>query len=543
LWGDYFARRFGHNATAAGVTEFVCILLFAYHPESSRDESPMKWWRQIKSQAGKAAIPRPLFPTLVTGILLAGIAFIDLVLTPRLHVGVFLYPVAIITALWWGRDRAVLAVTGLAVGLTALEQWAHPIASYGLADSSSFIATSNFLFNLLLLGLFGSACLYIARQEVKYKHAQESLTDIEARLTSVVQSTPDALILANAEGHIVFWNAGATSTFGYSEEEALGQPLTLIMPTRYREAHARGLRRICETGESRLIGTTVELYGLRKNGKEFPLELSLATWQTKGARFFSAFLRDITDRKRMETRQAVQLAISHVLMEADTIEQAGSRILQAIGHLTDWEAGLIWVPDQRTKALRCATVWQNSAPQALEEFLQKSRATMFESGVGLPGRVFATGEPDWITNVDKDENFPRLELARLAGLHAAFGFPVKGAQGVLGVIEFFSREIRPPDTGLLHTFADIGIKVGHFVERKQFAEETAKLVAELQSAAPGSNPLRGLLPICASCKKIRDVQGEWHELEQYLESHSEAQCSHTICTACARKEHPDWDKV
>jgi PAS domain S-box-containing protein len=503
----------------------------------------MKMWEHIKSLAGMAAIPRPLFPTLLTGILLAGIAFIDLVLTPQLHAGAFLYPIAIITALWWGRARAVLAVTGLAVGLTALEQWVHPIASYRLEDPSSLVARSNFVFNLLLLGLFGSACLYITRQQAKYTHAQESLTDLEARLTSVVQSTPDALILANAEGHIVFWNAGAMKTFGYSEEEALGQPLTLLMPTRYREAHEQGLRRICETGESRLIGTTVELQGLRKNNKEFPLELSLATWQTKGTRFFSAFLRDITDRKRMETRQAVQLAISQVLMEADTIEQAGSRLLQAIGHLTDWEAGLIWVPDPRTKTLRCATVWQNSAPQALEEFLNKSRATAFEPGVGLPGRVFASGEPNWITNVDKDENFPRLELARLAGLHAAFGFPVKGAQGVLGVIEFFSREIRPPDTGLLHTFADIGIKVGHFVERKQLAEETARLVAELQSASSGASFMRGLLPICASCKKIRDGQGEWHDVEQFLASHSEAQLSHTICTTCARKEHPDWDTV
>ena len=503
-----------------------------------------KKWRDGRQPVAKsAAIPRPMLPILLTGLLLASIAVIDLVLTPQLHVGVFLYPVAIITALWWGRDRAVLAVTGLAVGLMAIEQWMHPGASYGLADPSPLIAMSNFLFNLLLVGLFGSACGYIARQEIKYKHAQESLTDLEARLTSVVQSTPDALILANDEGHIVYWNAGATKAFGYSEEEALGQPLTMIMPKRYREAHERGLRRICETGESRIIGATMELHGLRKNHKEFPLELSLATWQTKEKRFFSAFLRDITDRKRMETRQAVQLAISQVLMEADTIEQAGSQLLQAIGHLTDWEAGLIWVPDPRTKTLRCATVWENSAPQALEEFLRASRTTTFESGIGLPGRVFASGEPNWITNVEKDENFPRLELARVAGLHAAFAFPIKGAQGVLGVIEFFSREIRPPDNSLLHTFADIGIKVGHFVERKQLAEETARLVAELQAAASGSRPIRGLLSICASCKKVRDGQGEWHQVEEYLERYFERQCSHTICTTCARKEHPDWDTV
>jgi len=293
---------------------------------------------------------------LLTGLLLATIAFIDLVLTPRLHVGVFLYPIAIISALWWGRARAVLVVTGLAIGLMALEEVAHPNASYSVGDPSLLIAGSNFLCNLLLIGLFGSACVYIARQEIKYKHAQESLTDLEARLTSVVQSTPDALILANDEGRIVYWNAGAAKAFGYSEEEALGQSLTMIMPKRYREAHERGLRRVNESGESRMIGSTMELHGLRKNHKEFPLELSLATWQTKGKRFFSAFLRDITDRKRMETRQAVQLAISQVLMEADTIEQAGSQLLQAIGHLTDWEAGLIWVPDPRTRTLRCATV-------------------------------------------------------------------------------------------------------------------------------------------------------------------------------------------
>lgn len=503
----------------------------------------MKWPTRIRPLVKLAAIPRPLFPALLTGLLLVSIAIIDVALTPRLHIGVFLYPVAILSALWWGQDRAVFVVTGLAVGLTAFEQWAHPSASYRIEDPSPLVGTSNFLFNLLLLGLFGAACAYIARQEVKYKHAQESLTDLEARLTSVVQSTRDALILADAEGRVVFWNTGATTMFGYREEEALGQPLTLIMPKRYREAHERGLRRVCETGESRLIGTTMELHGLRKNRSEFPLELSLATWRTKGSRYFSAFLRDITDRKRIEARQAVQLAISQILMETDTIEQAGSRLLQAIGHLTDWEAGLVWVSDQRTKTLRCATVWEKSAAQTLDEFLRKSRVTTFESGVGLPGRVFASGEPSWITNVEKDDNFPRLELARVAGLHAAFGFPIKGAEGILGVIEFFSHEIRPPDTGLLHTFADIGIKVGHFVERKRLAEETARLVMELQSATSGENPIRGLLPICASCKKIRDNQGEWHELEQYLVNHSAAQLSHTICATCARKEHPDWDTV
>jgi PAS domain S-box-containing protein len=479
--------------------------------------------------------------SLLTLALLVSIATVDIVLTPTLHVGVFLYPVSILTALWWGGESAVLYVTGLAFILTVFDWWSHRTATYNIESMNPLIGTTNRLTSLLLLVLFGSACVWIARQQARYVHAQESLTDLEAKLTSVVQLTPDALILANEKGNIVFWNSSAVKMFGYAEEEALGQPLTLIMPSRYQDSHLQGLRRVCETGETRLIGRPVEVNGLRKDNTEFPLELSVATWETKGTRFFSAFLHDLTERKRMETRQAVQLAISQVLMDAETVEQAGSRILQAVGQLTDWEVGLIWLLDQRTETLRCTTVWEKSTRQALDQFIRQSQVTTFESGVGLPGRVFASGEPSWITNVVKDGNFPRLELAREADLHAAFGFPIKGSQGVLGVIEFFVPEVRPPDTSLLHTFADIGIKVGQFVERKQKADETAALVRELQAMTSGTPAIRGLLPICATCKRIRDPKGSWQEIELFIEQHSSAHFSHTICGVCARQAHPNWD--
>ena len=487
-------------------------------------------------------IPRRVPYSVLTIALLAGIATLDIVLTPTLHVGVFLYPVAILTALWWGGRRAVFAATGLACLLTALEQWFQPTASDNGETANLLIGTINHVSSLLLLVLFGSACAWIARQQTQYIHAQDSLADLEGKLTSIVLLTPDALILANDQGNIVFWNSSAVTMFGYSEKEALGQPLTVLMPERYRESHVQGLRRVCETGEIRMIGRPTELSGLRKDNSEFPIELSLATWQTKSTRFFSAFLRDLTSRTRLETRQAVQLVISQVLMESETVEQAGARILQAVGQLTDWEVGLLWLLDQRAKTLHCATVWEKSTRQALDPFLRHSRVTTFSSGVGLPGRVFASGEPSWITNVVEDGNFPRLELAREADLHAAFGFPIKGSQGVLGVIEFFAPEVRPPDTSLLYTFADIGIKVGQFVERKQMADETAALVRELQATTSDTPTIQGLLPICATCKRIRDPTGSWQEVEHFIERHSAAHFSHTVCGVCARQAHPDWDK-
>jgi PAS domain S-box-containing protein len=483
----------------------------------------------------------PALCSLLTVVLIAVIAILDLWFTPSLHVGVFLYPVSILTALWWGGERAVMYTTGATLFLTLLEQWAHPDASYSIERPAQYIGLANHVASLLVLLLFGSACVYIARQQAIHRYAQESLTDLESKLTAVVQLTPDALVLANANGYIVFWNAGAEKLFGYTEKEALGQPLTVIIPPRYREGHLQAFARICQTGESKLIGRTIELHGLRKGGKEFPLELSLATWQAKGMRFFSAFLRDLTERKRHETRQAIQLAISQVLIESQTVEQAGRQILQSVGQLAEWEVGLIWILDSRQQALRCATVWEQTTKPALGNFLQQSLVTEFSSGVGLPGRVLASGEPYWITNVVKDDNFPRLDLARAAGLHAAFGFPIKDSKGVVGVIEFFTEDIRPPDNSLLHTFSDIGIKVGQFIERRRLADESVALLRDLQEATSGWKGIRGLIAMCATCKRIRIEPDVWEDVERFIQRHAAVEFSHTICTNCARQAHPDWD--
>jgi len=483
----------------------------------------------------------PAIARFLTVVLVAAIAIVDVWLTPSLHVGIFLYPVSILTALWWGGERAVMYTTGTALLLTIFEQWAHPDASYSLDKPAQYIGLVNHVASLLVLLLFGSACVYIARQQAIYRHAQESVTDLEAKLTAVVQLTPDALVLANANGDIVFWNAGAQKLFGYTEQEALGQPLTVIIPPRYREAHLEAFLRFCQTGESKLIGRTIELHGLRKGGKEFPLALSLATWQAKGMRFFSAFLRDLTEQKRHETRQAIQLAISQVLMESQTFEQASRQILQSVGNLAEWEVGLIWLLDPPQQTLRCVAVWEKTTKPALENFLHHSLGAEFSSGVGLPGRVLASGEPYWITNVVKDDNFPRLDFARAAHLHAAFGFPIKDSKGVVGVMEFLAEEIRPPDNSLLHTFSDIGIKLGQFIERRRLADESLALLRDLQQATTGWKTIQRLIAICATCKRIRIEQDTWEDVERFIQRHSAVEFSHTICMNCARQAHPDWD--
>src|SRR3954452_5202120 len=132
----------------------------------------------------------------------------------------------------------------------------------------------------------------------------EALRESESRFRSVAESATDAIIAADVAGDVISWNRGAELMFGYTEEEVRGGSLSFLMPERFRPMHDAGIKRVAEGGmaASRLIGQTVEVVGLRKDGREFPLELSLATWENAGQRFFSGIIRDISERKKAEEK-------------------------------------------------------------------------------------------------------------------------------------------------------------------------------------------------------------------------------------------------
>lgn len=128
----------------------------------------------------------------------------------------------------------------------------------------------------------------------------ESLKDSEERFRSVVETAPDAIINVDGSGNIIFWNRAAEKMFGYSAGAASGRPLTFIMPERFRETHNRGLYRAVLSGETRINGKTFITVGLKRDGSEIPLELSLAICNAKGELFFTGIIRDITERKRID---------------------------------------------------------------------------------------------------------------------------------------------------------------------------------------------------------------------------------------------------
>ena len=182
-----------------------------------------------------------------------------------------------------------------------------------------------------------------------------------------------------------------------------------------------------------------------------------------------------------ERRLAANLAITRILAESPAVSVATPKILQTIGEKLGWDVGDMWTPDDDAGVLRCLTVWR--APTAkLDQFEMASRELTFAPGVGLPGRVWTSLKPVWIPDVTKDSNFPRAQIAGKEGLHAALAFPILSGEKLLGVMEFFSHEIREPDDALLEMFSNIGSQIGQFMERRRAEESLLKSQAALRLA-------------------------------------------------------------
>ena len=194
-----------------------------------------------------------------------------------------------------------------------------------------------------------------------------------------------------------------------------------------------------------------------------------------------ALEQDIVRRKRMEQRADVQYAVTRLLSLSSTLHEANSKILQIVCETLAWDLGAIWTVNHITDELACAELWHIPELEA-DEFVNACLAMNFSAHVGLPGRVWMNTTPAWIEDVTKDTNFPRSSVAGKAGLHGAFGFPIRIENEVIGVFEFFSHELRKPDAELLHMFDSIGSQIGQFIKRKQQEEEIRRLLRAIEQA-------------------------------------------------------------
>jgi two-component system, cell cycle sensor histidine kinase and response regulator CckA len=339
----------------------------------------------------------------------------------------------------------------------------------------------------------------------------EELRESEARSRIVMETVADAVVTVDEGGRILFVNGAAGRVFGYGAGEMLGSNLTMLMPEYMRRLHEEGMGRYIETGVKHISWEGVELPGLHRAGHEVPLEVSFGEFNFGGRRYFTGVIRDITERKRAERRQAAQYEVTRALAEARTLKEVVPHVMRAVCEGLDWDYGALWRVERggRTRGggraepederLRFIEAWHGEKVRAAE--VEKfSRQRDFGRGEGLlSAKVWGEERALWVEDVASDPTFLRAAAAAKDGLHAALAFPILLHGEVLGVMEFFSREVRAPDESMLRMLAQVGSQLGQVIERRRAEEEQARLREEIirvqdELLAELSSPLVPLTP-------------------------------------------------
>jgi signal transduction histidine kinase len=177
-----------------------------------------------------------------------------------------------------------------------------------------------------------------------------------------------------------------------------------------------------------------------------------------------------------------QYAVTLVLAESATLKEATPVILRGIGESLDLQLSMFWRVDEQAGVLRFVDLWHSPKIDA-SEFIKDSRDRNIHQGTELIERVWKTGKPFWASDFGAATGFRRAPMAARVGLHGWFAFPVSKGERIYGVIECYSPEICEPDHEVLHMVADIGIKVGQFVDRKETEAELRQIEVKVQEEA------------------------------------------------------------
>jgi PAS domain S-box-containing protein len=170
--------------------------------------------------------------------------------------------------------------------------------------------------------------------------------------------------------------------------------------------------------------------------------------------------------RRARLRLAAQNGAVRALVNAASPEEGTRELLREVCQNLGWATGAVWMPSGDARVLEARTLWAD-AGAGVAAFVDTTRATRFPPGTGLPGRVWASGEPAWSVDVTEEPGFTRAEAARAVGLHGAFAVPIPLDGARRGVLEFFSREVLAPDPELLETMSAVGGHLGQFLQRRQ----------------------------------------------------------------------------
>ncbi len=319
-----------------------------------------------------------------------------------------------------------------------------------------------------------SSCLAIDRR----KRVEAELL----KLSSAVEQSPAIVVITDTEGKIEYVNPKFTELSGFSIEEATGKNPRILKSGKTSTEVYKKLWNTIKSGNE----WHGEFCNKKKNGELFWEYGFISPVRNKNGVItnFIAIKEDITERKMAENRLKAEHIVTHVLAESTTFKEVSFKVLENICIALEWELGEFWIYDSQDQLLKCSEIWHIPSIE-VSEFVKTTKQITLSPGIGLSGRVYESAQPVWLEDAVHDSKFLRAKIASAVGLHGAFAFPILSGNEVLGVIIFFSHEIKKPDNDLLDMMTAIGRQIGLFIKRKQAEDEliTAKQEAEDANSA------------------------------------------------------------
>jgi two-component system sensor kinase FixL len=323
-------------------------------------------------------------------------------------IAILFVPSILLTAIAGGFGPGAFAVVLSAVSAASLRSMTH--GGVQVAEMIVFIAVG------LAIAALGEM-LHAARDE--FNRAEEALDTREAHLRSILDTVLDATIVSEQDGTIVSFNAAAVRQFGYSEAEVIGRNLRMLMPQPYRQEHDGYLQRYIATGEKRIIGTDRVVVGQRKDGSTFPMKLAVGEMRSGGRRFFTGFVRDLTEREESAARlQEVQTELARLARLNEMGEMASTlahELNQPLSAIANYVHG----------SARLLQDWEGEKAERLREALREAGEQSIRAGQIIKHlREFVTkGE------TEKTAQSVR-QLTEEAGALALVGSREKGVRSV-----------------------------------------------------------------------------------------------------------------